>query len=70
MRVKKCNNYVKCFRVASNFSQTDLAEMCGTSQNTISAIENGQVPSVVLALRIAKVLNVPVTALWLDFEEV
>lgn len=45
-------------RMRSNISQVELAEKVGVSRQSIHAIEKGKyVPSTVLALKIAKVLN-------------
>jgi putative transcriptional regulator len=35
-------NKVKEYRLNKGWSQTELAEMVGSSRNTISSIENGQ----------------------------
>jgi len=35
-------NRVKEFRLTNGWSQTELAEMVGSSRNTIGSIENGQ----------------------------
>lgn len=47
-------SYVRKARKACGYSQTQLAELCGTTQNTISNIEKGvYLPSIFLALLIA-----------------
>lgn len=52
-------NDLKKFRVACRLSQVELAKLVGTTQTTISAIENGSYNStnVLLALKIAHVLG-------------
>lgn len=52
-------NDLKKFRVACGLSQIELAKLVGTTQTTISAIENGSYKStsVLLALKIAHVLG-------------
>ena len=61
-------NRVRVARAERSLSQTDLAEAAGVSRQTISSIETGQyVPSTLLALRIAQVLDVPVADLfWIE----
>lgn len=61
-------NNVRVARVSRHLSQQDLADLCGTSQVTISAIENEKwVPSVKLALILSVALNEPINYLfWLD----
>ena len=61
-------NRVRVARAERSLSQTDLAEAAGVSRQTISSIETGQyVPSTLLALRIAQVLEVPVADLfWIE----
>ena len=54
-------NTVYALRSAKNLTQEDLAGKVGVSRQTIIAIEKGNyVPSVLLALKIAKVFKVPV----------
>lgn len=61
-------NRVRVARAERSLSQTELAEAAGVSRQTISSIETGQyVPSTLLALRIAQVLEVPVADLfWIE----
>lgn len=61
-------NRVRVARAERSLSQTDLAEGAGVSRQTISSIETGQyVPSTLLALRIAQVLEVPLADLfWIE----
>lgn len=65
-------NRLKEFRNMHNINQTELGRLCGVSRQTISQIERGDYsPSVALALKIAKVLNVTVEDIftWEDTEQ-
>ncbi|HEX7673290.1 MAG TPA: helix-turn-helix transcriptional regulator [Bdellovibrio sp.] len=55
----KLENKLKLARVAQgDLTQQDLADKVGCSRQTIHSIESGKfVPSVELALKIAKILN-------------
>ena len=51
-------NSLKDIRTHKNINQTELAELCSVSRQTIHSIEvNKYVPSVELAMKIAKVLK-------------
>lgn len=51
-------NRLKEFRKARKLTQTELADLAGTTKNTISAIETGQfAPSAYLAAVIARILK-------------
>lgn len=57
----KLNNRLKEHRARLGVNQQDFGKMTGVSRQTISLIERGDYsPSVTLALKIAKVLNVSV----------
>ncbi|MCI8647716.1 MAG: helix-turn-helix transcriptional regulator [Firmicutes bacterium] len=57
----KLNNRLKEYRARLGVNQQDFGKMTGVSRQTISLIERGDYsPSVTLALKIAKVLNVSV----------
>jgi len=60
-------NNVSAVRRAAKMSQADLAEAIGVTRQTIIAIEKGNyTPSIVLVLKLAKVLGTPVQELfWL-----
>jgi transcriptional regulator with XRE-family HTH domain len=61
---------LKEFRRANGLSAADLARASGTSVGMISKIENGQIsPSLSTLQRLSAALNVPVTALFRQFEE-
>ena len=52
------NNFVKEERTARGLTQTQLADMVGVSRQTIFSIETSKyVPSVILALKLAKVFG-------------
>ena len=52
-------NKIKVFRAMHDLTQEDLARKVGVSRQTINSIEKGKyVPSVLIALKIAKVFNV------------
>ena len=63
-------NCVKKYREEKGMSQTELGKLCGVSRQTISSIERGDYhPSVVLALRIAKIFGKTVEDLFSWREE-
>lgn len=54
-------NRLKMHRAARDLTQADLAELIGTTRKSINAIEMGRmVPSTILALKLARALDVPV----------
>lgn len=54
-------NQIKVQRAIHSLTQEDLANKIGVSRQTINSIEkNRYVPSTVLALKMARVFNVPV----------
>ena len=62
-------NKIKIQRAIHNLTQADLADKIEVSRQTINTIESGKyVPSTVLALKMAKVFNVPVEEIF-DLEE-
>ncbi|TWF45122.1 putative transcriptional regulator [Chitinophaga polysaccharea] len=59
-------NTIKVQRAIHNMTQEDLAKKVGVSRQTINTIESGKyVPSTVLALKIARIFNVTVEAIFL-----
>lgn len=57
----RLGNRLKAFRAERNLTQADLAVMAGVSRKTINTIENEVfVPSALLALTLARVLDVRV----------
>jgi putative transcriptional regulator len=64
-------NRLKELRARHDLTQEALAGMVGVSRQSIISIEKGRYsPSVTLALRLARILQVPVEeAFWLDDDE-
>lgn len=62
-------NHLKEFRARINVNQHEMGQMVGVSRQTISQIERGDYsPSVTLALKIAKIFEVPVEEIF-EYEE-
>ena len=62
-------NRLKEYRARINVNQTEMGKLVGVSRQTISQIERGDYsPSVTLALKIAKALNVSVEDIF-SYEE-
>ncbi len=62
-------NKIKVQRAIKNITQEELATQIGVTRKTINTIENGKfIPSVVLALRLAKFFGIAVEELlhWSD----
>ncbi len=60
-------NRLKEFRLEHGWSQGELANLLGVSRQTINAVETDKYdPSLPLALRLAKLMNVPVEAIFID----
>ncbi|MCH8546131.1 MAG: helix-turn-helix transcriptional regulator [Cryomorphaceae bacterium] len=58
-------NNVKLERTRYKLTQSELAEKVGVSRQSINAIEKGRYnPSIVLALKIAKTLQISVESLF------
>ncbi len=65
MKVMKLKHHIKQHRARLNFTQQDLADKTGVSRQSINAIERrGYIPSTLLALRIAEVLEMKVDDLF------
>ena len=65
------SNSLKEFRARHNLTQEDLAQQVGVTRQTIIAVEKGRFnPSVLLALKMARVLNVTVEELFRLKDEV
>ena len=59
-------NNIKVERARNNLTQEQLANKIAVSRQTINAMEaNKYVPSTVLALKIAKVFNLPVEEIFI-----
>lgn len=58
-------NNIKVERAIHDMTQADLADKIGVSRQTINAMEKGKyVPSTVLSLKIAKLFDKPVEAIF------
>jgi putative transcriptional regulator len=65
MEEKLLTNTLKIQRAKTNLTQEQLAQKVGVTRKTINTVENGiYVPSTYLALKMAKVLDVPVEELF------
>lgn len=63
-------NRLKEKRGELGLTQAELAERCAVTRKTVNTVENGVfVPSALLALKLARALDVPVEELfWLSAE--
>ena len=58
-------NSIKVERAKKNLTQADLAKMINVSRQTINAMELGKyVPSTLLALKLARIFGVEVSAIF------
>jgi putative transcriptional regulator len=65
MSVDLLRNTLKVQRAMRNLTQADLADLAGVTRRSVNAIEAGRmVPSIVLALKLARALGVSVDALF------
>ena len=64
----KLKNNIKSLRKSKGITQLELAKEIKVSRKTINTVENGVfIPSTILALKIAKILQVRVEDLfWLE----
>lgn len=63
-------NRLKELRARDGLSQTELAKLTGSSRQTISLIERGDyLPSILIAMKIAKVFQLPVDDVFSMKEE-
>jgi putative transcriptional regulator len=61
----RIGNHLKERRAQKNLTQADLAKLVGVSRKTINTVENGVfVPSVLLALALARQLDTTVEQLF------
>jgi putative transcriptional regulator len=61
MDEKVLHNSLKVQRAMRNLTQAELAELAGVTRRSVNAIEAGRmVPSVILALKLARALGVSV----------
>ena len=62
---ERLENRLKERRTELGFTQAELAERVGVSRKTVNTVENGVfVPSTILALKLARALNVGVEELF------
>jgi putative transcriptional regulator len=60
-------NHLRALRAEHGWTQADLAERLNVSRQTINAIEKGKFdPSLPLAFRIAKLLDMKIEEIFLD----
>ena len=65
MPEKVLKNTLKVQRAKKDLTQEQLAQIVGVTRKTINTVEKGKyVPSTYLALKLAKVLGVPVEELF------
>lgn len=63
-------NRLKEIRLAQNMAQNVLAEQVGITRMTLSRYEKSEfLPSVDIALRLARILGVTVQDIWIEDEE-
>ena len=59
------SNTLKVHRAMRDLTQADLAAKAGVTRKSVNAIETGRmVPSVLLALKLARALGVPVETIF------
>ncbi len=62
---EQLGNRLKQWRATKKLTQAELAELVGVSRKTINTVENGVfVPSVLLALKLARQLGTSVESLF------
>jgi putative transcriptional regulator len=65
----RLENRLREARVSAGWTQAELAERVGVSRKTINTVENGVfVPSTVLALKLARALDMSVERLFILVE--
>jgi putative transcriptional regulator len=65
----RLENRLREARLAAGWTQAELAERVGVSRKTINTVENGVfVPSTVLALKLARALDMSVEGLFILIE--
>lgn len=58
-------NQIRPFREKRGWTQAELAELMGVSRKTVNTVENGIFsPSVIVALKFSKALDLPVERLF------
>jgi len=65
MTSKPLRNRLKVHRAMHNWTQAELARRVDVTRKTINTVENGRfVPSVYLALKLARAFDVPIEELF------
>ena len=65
MNKPKLKNTIKIQRAIKDLTQEQLGELAGVTRKTINTVERGKfVPSTILALKLAKILEVSVEELF------
>jgi putative transcriptional regulator len=65
MSERELVNTLKVLRAMKDLTQAELADLAGITRVSVNAIEGGRmVPSVLLALKLARALGVPVDELF------
>ena len=65
MSADALHNTIRIQRAIRDLTQAELADLAGTTRKSVTAIETGRmVPSIVLALKLARALGVTVDALF------
>ena len=62
---ERLDNFIKERRTEFGLTQAELAEACGVTRKTVNTVENGVFsPSALLAIKLARALNVTVEELF------
>jgi putative transcriptional regulator len=62
---ERLDNFIKERRTELGLTQAELAEACGVTRKTVNTVENGVFnPSALLAIKLARALNVTVEELF------
>jgi putative transcriptional regulator len=65
MEDRELRNSLKVQRAIQNLTQAELAAIAGVTRKSVNAIETGRmVPSILLALKLARALRVPVDTIF------
>ena len=65
MVIEELENTIRAERARHGLTQEQLADLVGVTRKTINTVENGRfIPSTLLALKLARTLQVPVETLF------
>jgi len=71
MEERKLSNTLKIQRAKKDLTQEQLAQLVGVTRKTINTVEKGKfIPSTYLALKLARVFDVPVEDIFQIADEV